>query len=227
MSDIVNACSDECSPVSVCRVADETGRSLVIAVLRDTYQYEKRWVDDPERQFPHTDIGNAASSWFVAMRNRAPAGVVRVLYDPPLALYAQYGLTGPGGESARIEQFLRQNRVAEIGRFAVARDYRNSIAVAAALMRAAAQETVARGYTHYVTDVFEDDPHSPYSFHTRVMGFSPVATHDTGELRCSSRRITLLLDLRESYCRLKSRGNWLYRYMTGAWDETLHRHMMA
>ncbi len=196
-------------------------------MLRDTYQHEKRWVEDPECQIPWSDIGNPSLSWFLVMRRERPVGVVRVLYDPPLALYAKYGLQGIDNAASRIEQFLRQNRVAEVGRFAVARRYRGSIAVAAALMRAAAEETVRRGYTHYVTDVFEDDPHSPYGFHTRVMGFLPVATHDSGELRSASRRITLLLDLRESYFRLKTRSNWLFRNMTGAWDESLHRHMMA
>ena len=33
----------------------------------------------------------------------------------------------------------------------------------------------------------------------RVMGFRPVASHDHGELNCTSRRITLVLDLKSSY----------------------------
>ncbi len=94
-------------------------------------------------------------------------------------------------------------------------------------MRSATAETVARGYTHFVTDVFENDPHSPFGFHTRVMGFLPVATHDFGELRCDSRRITLVLDLRAAYKRLKTRGNWLYRYVTAPWNEAQHRAMAA
>ena len=74
-----------------------------------------------------------------------------------------------------------------------------------------------------MTDVFEDDQHSPYGFHTRVMGFAPVATHDLGELQCKSRRITMVLDLKAAYRRLKQSGNWMYRYLTCEWSEQLHR----
>ena len=84
------------------------------------------------------------------------------------------------------------------------------------------RETVERGFTHYITDVFENDPHSPYGFHTRVMGFDPVATHDLGELACASRRITLILDLKAAYQRLRRRRGWIYRALTADWDEGLH-----
>jgi hypothetical protein len=206
------------------RVMDETTRQMAVEVLRATYHREKKWVTDAEQQLPANEIARDNVSWFVVTRRGLPAGVVRVLYDPPLAQYAKYGLKGVD-PALNVESFLRDNRVAEIGRFAVTRRYRRSIMVAAALMRAAAEDTIARGYTHYVTDVFEDDPHSPYGFHTRVMGFLPVATHDTGELKCDSRRITLLLDLRAAYRRLKERGNWFYRYLTGSWDEALHKRL--
>ena len=66
---------------------------------------------------------------------------------------------------------------------------------------------------------------SPLGFHTRVLGFRPVATHDVGELHCRSRRITLVLDLRAAYARLKRHGNWIYRYLTSQWDERLHRQL--
>jgi hypothetical protein len=59
------------------------------------------------------------------------------------------------------------------------------------------------------------------------MGFLPVATHEVGEPQCGSRRITLVLDLRAAYKRLKARGNWIYRYFTAQWDEALHQHMLA
>jgi len=208
------------------RVAAEDARRAVVDVLRATYQHEKRWVTDPETQFPPEDLLRPDISWFLVTVRGRPAGVLRVLYDPPLALYATYGfkVIDP---SIKVEEFIRQNRIAEIGRFAVVPRYRRRMMLAAALMRASTAEVVARGYTHFVTDVFEDDPHSPYGFHTRVMGFHPVATHDVGELACRSRRITLVLDLRAAYKRLKVRGNWLYRYLTGPWDDALHRHMVA
>jgi hypothetical protein len=206
------------------RVADEAGRAKVVAVLRATYQEEKRWVSDPATQAPSTDLSDAGISWFVASIRGEPAGVVRVLYDPPLAQYAKYGLK-PIDPALAIEDFIRRNRIAEIGRFAVVPKFRSQFMVAASLIRAAAGETVRRSYTHYVTDVFEDDPHSPLGFHTRVMGFRPVATHDTGELRCASRRITLVLDLKAAYLRLKARQGWLFRFLTWNWDAALHHRM--
>jgi hypothetical protein len=204
------------------RIADEAGRRGAVAVLRETYQREKRWVTDPESQIPPADLARPDISWFLATVRDRPAGVLRVLYDPPLAQYAQYHLE-PLDPALEIEEFVRRHRVAEIGRFAVLPRYRRRMVLAAELMRAATGEVVARGYSHFVTDVFEDDPHSPLGFHTRVMGFLPVATHESGELQCRSRRITLVLDLRAAYQRLKRRGNWIYRYLTSQWDERQHR----
>lgn len=208
------------------RIADEAGRAAAVEVLRSTYQHEKQWIADPEGQFLLADLARPEISWFLVTVQGEPAGVLRVLYDPPLALYARYGFTAIG-PAIDIESFVRQHRIAEIGRFAVLPAHRGHMVLAAALMRAATAEVVARGYTHFVTDVFEDDVHSPYGFHTRVMGFHPVATHDFGELQCRSRRITMVLDLRAAYLRLKARGNWMYRYLTCDWDERLHRAMAA
>jgi hypothetical protein len=206
------------------RVADEAGRAKVVAVLRATYQEEKRWVADPAAQAPAEDLQNAGISWFVATVRSRAVGVVRVLYDPPLAQYARYGLK-PIDPGLQVEDFIRGNRIAEIGRFAVVPELRHQVLVAAGLMRAAASETVRRGYTHFVTDVFEDDPHSPLGFHTRVMGFRAVATHDTGELHCASRRITLVLDLKAAYLRLEARQGWLFRFLTWKWEPALHHRM--
>jgi hypothetical protein len=197
-----------------------------VKVLAATYRREKHWVVDAEAQAPASDLVRDDLSWFMVCLCGRPAGVLRVRYDPPLAEYAKYDLkTLQAG--INVQDFIRAHRIAEIGRFAVLPRHRGNFMVAAALMRAAAAETVARGYTHFVTDVFEDDPHSPFGFHTRVMGFLPVATHEFGELRCKSRRITLVLDLRAAYKRLKGRGNWLYRYFTAPWDDALHQSMAA
>jgi len=212
------------SRFSVQRVADEAGRQQVIEVLRATYLREKRWVSDPETQIPPEDLQCDDISWFVVSRRSRPAGVLRVRYDPPVAAYAKYGfkLLDP---NLPVESFLREHRIAEIGRFAVVPRYRRRFMVAAALIRAACGETVERGYTHFITDVFEDEAHSPYGFHTRVMGFYPVATHEVGELNCRNRRITMVLDLKAAYQRLRRRGNWIYRYLTGHWDDALHRRL--
>jgi len=210
--------------VQAARVIDEAGRRQVVEVLRATYQREKHWVTDPESHAPQADLVRDDIAWFIATIRGRPAGVLRVHFAPPFAQYAAYGfkLIDP---SVDVNEFIKHHRVAEIGRFAVLPRYRGQFLLAAALMRAAAAETVARGFTHFVTDVFEDDPHSPYGFHTRVIGFHPVATHDTGELRSRSRRITLVLDLRAAYQRLKRSGNWVFRYVTGGWPDALHQRL--
>jgi len=204
------------------RVRNEAGRSAALEVLGATYQNEKGWVSDPHLQFPVADLERYNVAWFLVRLEGRPVGVLRTLYDPPLLQYAKYGLQ-LCDPRVDVADFLTRHRIAEVGRFAVAAEHRGNVMLAAALMRAATEEMVTRGYTHVITDVFEDDPHSPLGFHTRVMGFRPVATHDHGELNCNSRRITLLLDLESSYRRLKARGNWIYRYLTARWPEALHR----
>ena len=212
--------------VSARRVVDEADRRRVIEILAATYHDEKHWVKDAAAQIPPADLDSSDIAWFLVSLGDCAAGALRVLYDPPLAQYAAYGLKllDP---SLRIDDFIKRHRIAEVGRFAVKSEFRGRLTIAAALMRAATEETVARGYTHFVTDVFEDDPHTPYGFHTRVMGFAPVATHDIGELHCRSRRITLILDLRSAYKRLKERDNWVFRFLTSRWDDTLHRRLAA
>lgn len=208
------------------RVTDEPGRAAALHVLSATYQEEKRWVRVAETQFPAGDLYRPEVDWFVVRLDGRPAGVLRTLYDPPLLQYANYGLKFIHAP-IDVESFLRHNRIAEVGRFAVLSAHRGNVMLVATLMRAATREMVGRGYTHVITDVFEDDPHSPLGFHTRVMGFRPVATHDQGELDCKSRRITLLLDLKSSYQRLKARRGWLFRYLTAQWPAAVHARFAA
>lgn len=210
--------------IDVRRVESDADRALALDVLRSTYQDEKHWVEQAESQLPDADMTRPDVSWFVALRGREPAGVLRVYYDPPVAQYRAYNVTLID-KGVDVDRFLQTNRIAEIGRFAIVDRYRRNILIAVALMRAATRETVERGFTHYITDVFENDPHSPYGFHTRVMGFAPVATHDDGELHCRSRRITLILDLKAAYQRLKHRKSWIFRSLTADWDERLHRRL--
>jgi len=208
--------------LSTIRVEDDDGRLQALEVLRATYRDEKGWVSDEEKQVPEDDLARPDVSWFVVRENGVPVGVLRVLYDPPLHLYREYGLSLID-LGADIEAFIRAHRIAEIGRFAVLPAKRRYTVIVLALIRAAITETVSRGYTHYITDVFEDDPHSPYEFHTRVLGFQPVATHDVGELNCASRRITLVLDLRACYHRMHAANGFFFRYITESWSEELHR----
>jgi hypothetical protein len=195
-----------------------------MAVRRAVYQHEKGWVQDFESMFRADDLLRGDLSWFVATRRDEPVGVLRVRYDPPIEQYRGYGLD-PIEKNLSIDDFITSQRIAEVGRFAVIPLRRNGVAVVLSLMRAATREIVARGYTQLVTDVFENDPHSPLRFHTRIVGFRPVATHEFGELSFKGRRITLLLDIKIAYQTLKSRGTWFFRAMTRGWTEVMHQRL--
>jgi ribosomal protein S18 acetylase RimI-like enzyme len=209
----------------VIRVRSEADRALATAVMRATYHREKNWILNEAKLFPADELGTPDASWFVVLDGDRPVGVLRVLYNLPLDLYQEYGFKMLGGMD--LGAFIRAHKIAEIGRFAVLPEYRKHVVVVGALMRAASRETIERGYTHYVTDIFDGEQHSPYDFHTRVLGFQPVATHDTGELNCPNRRITMLLDLRTGYERLRRQGGWLYRFFTEGWPPEIHDRVRA
>jgi len=204
------------------RVSSDAERDQVIEVLRQTYAREKGWIAEPESQIPVSDLTNESIAWFVTTMGGEPVGVLRVVFDPPIEQYAKYSLKliDP---NFKVDELLAGSRIAEVGRFAVVAKRRGRFTVATSLMRAAFSELMARGYTHLVTDVFEDDPHSPYGFHTRVIGFTPIATHEVGELKSRSRRITLVLDMRAGYRRLKEKSRWLFQTLTMDWSERMHR----
>lgn len=210
--------------IQVLRVENETGRQLALEVMRAIYRDEKNWVQADEKLVGREEITDPGISWFVVTSSGQPAGVLRLLYEPPMDLYESYGLKF-FDKDVDIATLLRRSRIAEIGRFAVLPEHRRSVLVAVALMRAAARETIERNFTHYITDVFEGEKHSPYEFHTRVMGFQLIATHDTGELNCPNRRLTMLLDLRSGYHRLRQDKTWAFRYLTEGWEPHLHEWM--
>jgi len=200
----------------VSRLEDEADRQRALAVMRATYRDEKHWLNQDDKLVDPAELGAPAVSWFLATREEQPVGVLRILYAPPLDLYASYGFQLVA-KDLDLDTFIRTHRIAEIGRFAVVPEQRGHLLVSAALMRAAVAETVDRGFTHYITDVFEGEQHSPLEFHTRVLGFEVVATHEVGELNCPNRRITLLLDIPRNLRRIRESGNWLYRYLTEDW----------
>jgi ribosomal protein S18 acetylase RimI-like enzyme len=214
------------SKIRVRRIEEESALRDALLVMQATYRDEKNWVSVDENLVSKDDLHSDIISWFVADVEGSPVGVLRVLYELPVELYKEYGfkMKRPGVD---VDAFLRENKVAEIGRFAVLPDFRGNMFVVAALMKAATFDTVKRGFTHYITDVFEGERHSPYDFHTRVMGFQVVATHDTGELNCPNRRLTMLLDLSEGYHKLKNQSRWVFRHITGEWTPEMHQHMLA
>ncbi len=212
------------SKISALKITNEAQRQLALQVLRVIYCQEKNWVGDVDKVFEVSDMTHPSVSWFLALSDEEPVGVLRVLYEPPLDLYKEYGfkkLDCP----VDVEACVKDLKIAEIGRFAVLPQHRRNVSIVAALMKLAVMDTLERGFTHYITDIFEGEVHSPYQFHTRVMGFIPVATHDVGELNCPNRRITMVLDLADCYHRTKKNGGWIFRALTSDWGEELHKKM--
>lgn len=186
------------------KVVDVGARADALAVLADVYGSEKGWLTSVEIEIPADPAADPRQSWFVAHVAGEPAGTLRLAYDPPLALPAEAEVVlEPGVE---LEALARTGRFVEIGRLTVRLRFRGRPAVILALLREAIAEVERRGYTHLLTAVFEDDPHSPLGFHTRVLGFERIGTHRRGELRCASRRILLVLDLERARERVRRRG---------------------
>ncbi len=177
---------------------------------------------DVEPMFPADDLRRTDISWFLAIKGGTPVGVLRIFYDPPLEQYLKYGLR-PLNPEIDFARLISTERVAEVGRFAVLSERRKGIGVVISLMRAATRELVARNCARLVTDVFENEANSPLGFHTRVIGFKPIATHEVGELRHAGRRVTLLLDIKSAYRTLKARGNRVFRILTRGWTHAMHQ----
>lgn len=193
------------------KVVTPEARARALAVVEEVYLREKRWLAPgaAAAELPADPAGATSVSWFLASAGDQPAGLVRLVYDPPLDLPAEFEVALDAGlDLARLRG---SGRFADVGRLMILPRYRRRIAVVLALMKAASREAIERGTSHFITDVFEDDPHSPLAFHTRVLGFERIGSHRHGELRCSSRRIILMLDLARAYERLRRRKNRVLR----------------
>lgn len=191
------------------RVETEEDRAAALAVLDAVFRQEKGWLRDPESELPPGLATGERTSWFVSRVDGEPAGLIRLLYDPPLELPPDFEATFE--EGLDLARLARDCRFVEIGRFMVVESHRRSLAISLELIRAAVREVALRGYTHFLTDVYEGDPHSPLDFHTRILGFERIGTHLRGELDCPHRRIILMLDLAAAYRRLKAKNNKVFR----------------
>jgi hypothetical protein len=197
------------SVVNARKVTTSADRDKALSVIEAVYRREKRWIADAGAEVPLDAAADADRSWFLVTVNGRPAGVIRLLYDPPLELPAELGVTLE--PEVDLDALKRRGRFVDIGRFMIVPRYRRNFRVALRLMRAAMIEVVERGYTHFLTSVFADDPHSPLGFHTRVLGFERIGSHRTGELACASIRILLILDIARAYQRLQRRKNRVFR----------------
>ncbi len=168
------------SRVSVERVRTDGERNAVIEVVRKVLVGEKHWVEAADGEVPE-DVGQHDDPvWLMALAGSEPVGCVRIRYD--LSTFH------PGTSALRplpgvdLTEVPDDARIAEVGRLLIVPAWRRRHTVVLALMGAVLHETLAAGCTHLVTDTIDDDPHNPFGFHTRRLGFMPIATHEGGEL---------------------------------------------
>jgi hypothetical protein len=198
--------------ISTVKIADAQEIREGLDVIDEVYIKEKNWIPGLGDQIPENirDIENV--SWFLSRVNGKPAGVLRLLYDPAMDVPAACGVSlEPGVDLSKLSE---KGRFVEIGRFAVKPCYRRNILVSLRLMVAAIREVVERGYTHFITDVFEGEATSPFHFHTRILGFEVIGRHLRGELNCSCTRIILTLDILKAYRNMKQKRSAILAALT-------------
>jgi hypothetical protein len=196
-----------------------------LKVISEVYMKEKRWISSLDDQIPGDLEQHPEVSWFLVRLNKKPAGVLRLLYDPALEFPPEFKVELD--KNVNIEKLKLEGRFVEIGRFMIIPEYRTYILIALRLMRAAIREVVEKDYTHFITDVFENEPNSPLKFHTRILGFEIIGRHLFGDLNCSCTRIILTLDILKAYKRLKERRSSIYRTITGGISDLLDKKLIA
>lgn len=198
--------------IQTMKIADDVTRTQALQVIEQVYRQEKNWIKSVEAEIPLQIDPEGRYSWFLATVNGQPAGVLRLYYDPPLELPAEFKVSLR--QDIDLKQMAQEGRFVEIGRFMILPEYRKKMLVAIRLMGVAVKDVVERNYTHFITDVFQGEPHSPLRFHTRILGFEIIGTHLHGELNCSLTRIILTLDILKAYQRLREKKNRVYRSLT-------------
>jgi hypothetical protein len=207
--------------ITASKIETRKNREMGTQIMDTVYRREKKWISSIDDQIPEDCAANSCVSWFLSKVDNSPAGVLRLVYDPELTLPEEYGVTLNG--DLDWESIARMGRFVEIGRFAIVPEYRRFIKVALSLMWEAIEEVVDRDYTHFITDVFENEPNSPYGFHTHVLGFREIGRHRHGDLNCRCTRIILMLDILEAYESLKKSNKKFFRSMSQHVKNTLDR----
>ncbi|MBN2093338.1 GNAT family N-acetyltransferase [candidate division KSB1 bacterium] len=209
------------SKVTTIKVLNEETRKQALQIIEAVFLKEKNWIFNADEQIS-VDIGISSKfSWFLAYVNDEPAGVMRLVYDPPLQLPENFQVMLR--DDINLDEIARQGKFVEVGRFMILPQYRRRILVALRLMRIAVQEVVERDYTHFITDVFENEIHSPFNFHTRILGFEVIGKHLYGELNCSCTRIILTLDILKAYKRIKERRGHVYQAVLAGLTDILDK----
>jgi hypothetical protein len=200
------------------RVRTAADRDAALEVVSEVWQREKGWIKDAATDIPVEIAELTTESWLLVRVDQRPAGVVRLRYDHPVEPAA--------GVDVQLERPVDLDRVGdcrvvEVGRFMILPQYRASPGAVLGLMRAAIEEVVTRGYTHFITTVYEDDPHSPLEFHQRVLGFERLGTLERDEAGGRRTLVILVLDLARAYARAGKNMNRIVARLTSGLTEAL------
>lgn len=207
------------------KIKTRDDREDALKVIQEVYLKEKNWIRSTNDQIPEDIDKREDISWFIVKINSKPAGVLRLLYDPILEFPPEMNVTL--NKDIDIDKLKSTGKFAEIGRFMIIPKYRKYITIVLRLMRAAIKEVVERDYTHFITDVFENEPNSPYKFHTRILGFEVIGKHLYGDLNCSCTRIILTLDILKNYRRLKAQKNKIFNKLTYGIKDVFEKRLSA
>ena len=191
------------------------------AVMDRVLLQEKGWIRSVEHQVPQDLAVNRRQSWFLARVDGQPVGVLRLVYDPSLELPPECLPTFEEGIDPVV--MARMGRFVEIGRFMILPEARRDVRIALGLIRRAGREVVERDYTHFITDVFEGEPNSPFTFHTRILGFEVIGRHVHGELACACTRIILVLNILKAYQKFRQSPSHVYASITRGFRKLMDR----
>ncbi|MBN2440586.1 MAG: hypothetical protein JXJ04_04555 [Spirochaetales bacterium] len=181
-------------------------------IIEGVYVKEKKWIKSVRHQMNENELfGNSNISWFIARVNGAPAGLLRLFYDSPLDFPDEYEISIK--EGIDLMELESKGRFVEISRFMILPVYRRNLRVSLELMRTAIKEVVSKGYSHFITNVFKGEKHSPYRFHAKLFGFQVIGTHVHGELNCNCTRIIMILDILSAYVRIRNKKNRFYEIL--------------
>jgi len=207
------------------KILSEKAKQDALVVIETVYIKEKKWIQSSKEEILKEIVCDNTFSWFLTRVNDKPAGVLRLFYDPPLEMPKDFEVTL--NSEIDLKKLSENARFVEIGRFMILPKYRRNVLVALRLMREAIKEVVERDYTHFITDVFEGEPNSPFHFHTKILGFEVIGKHLHGELNCSLTRIILTLDILKAYKRIKEKRNKIYRLLSDDVRELLEKKLRS
>lgn len=197
--------------INIVKITDTDLVKKAFEVIKEVYIQEKKWMNSTEDVISMNNFENPEISWFLAFVHDEPAGVLRLKYDISLDFPEYYDLTVVKG--INLKKMAKKGKYVDIGRFMIRSGYRKNINVSLSLMKAAFEEVVTRGYTHFITDVFEGEINSSLEFHKRNLGFEVIGTHLNGELNSNLKKVILVMDIYKSYKTLKEKNNRIYHTM--------------